>query len=127
MASLASSITAPANYAIREYIHVGQETAVLTISLFVLGFVFGPCIWGPVSEIWGRRWSMLPATFLMGVFSIGFAVSENAASVFICRFFMGLFGSAPVSNVSAAMGDLWEPKQRGKPVVWYAVSVGTYN
>jgi MFS family permease len=123
MASLASSITAPANNAIAAYINVSHEASVLTISLFVLGFVFGPCIWGPVSEIWGRRWSMLPATFAMGVFSIGFAVSENAASVFITRFFMGFFGSAPVSNVSAALGDLWEPKQRGKAVVWYAVSV----
>jgi hypothetical protein len=123
MASLASSITAPANNAIAEYISVSHEASVLTISLFVLGFVFGPCIWGPMSEIWGRRWSMLPATFAMGVFGIGFAVSENAASVFVTRFFMGFFGSAPVSNVSAALGDLWEPKQRGKAVVWYAVSV----
>jgi hypothetical protein len=123
VASLASSITAPANYEIGKYVGVSQEVSVLTISLFVLGFVFGPSIWGPTSEIWGRRWSMLPATFIMGLFGIGFAVAEDAQTVFICRFFMGLFGSAPVSNVSAALGDLWEPKERGKAVVWYAVSV----
>ena len=123
MASLASSITAPANGAIGGYIDVSAEVSVLTISLFVLGFVFGPCVWGPASEIWGRRWSMLPPTFLMGVFAIGFAVSENAASVFVTRFFMGFFGSAPNVNVSAALGDLWEPKERGKAVVWYAVAV----
>jgi hypothetical protein len=123
MASLASSITAPANTAIASYLGINHSASVLTISLFVLGFVFGPCVWGPFSEIWGRRLSMLPATFAMGVFGIGFAVSDTAASVFVTRFFMGFFGSAPVSNVSAALGDLWVPRERGKAVVFYAVCV----
>lgn len=55
---------------------------------------------------------MLPAVFCLGLFSIGTATSQNAQSVFITRFFAGLFGSAPVSNVSAALGDMWNPKAR---------------
>jgi hypothetical protein len=31
---------------------------------------------------------------------------------FITRFFGGVFGSAPVSNISAALGDIWEVKAR---------------
>ena len=49
--------------------------------------------------------------------------SGNAASVFITRFFGGLFGSAPVSNVAASLGDIWEPKVRGMAMVFYAVAV----
>jgi MFS family permease len=66
---------------------------------------------------------MLPAVFCLGLFSIGTATSQNAASVFITRFFSGLFGSAPVSNVSAALGDMWSPKARGTAVTFYAVAV----
>ena len=66
---------------------------------------------------------MLPAMFGLGLFSIGTATSKNAAAIFITRFFGGVFGSAPVSNVSAALGDLWDPKARGTAVSFYAVAV----
>ena len=88
-----------------------------------LGFAFGPLLWAPISEIWGRRVSMLPALVGLGLFSIGTATSRNAASIFITRFFGGIFGSAPVSNVSAALGDIWSPKERGMAVTFYAVAV----
>lgn len=66
---------------------------------------------------------MLPAMFCLGLFSIGTATSKNAQSIFITRFFGGVFGSAPVANVSAALGDMWSPKARGTAVVFYAVAV----
>ena len=61
--------------------------------------------------------------FCLGLFSIGTATSKNAASILITRFFGGIFGSAPVSNVSAALGDVWAPKSRGVAVTFYAVAV----
>jgi len=66
---------------------------------------------------------MLPAMFCLGLFSIGTATAQNAQTVFITRFFGGLFGSAPVSNVSAALGDIWDAQARGIAVTFYAVAV----
>lgn len=86
-------------------------------------FAFGPLMWAPISELWGRRMSMLPALVGLALFSVGTGVSRNAQSIIICRFFSGLFGSAPVSNVSAALGDIWMPKARGTAVTFYAVAV----
>ncbi|KAH7336073.1 major facilitator superfamily domain-containing protein [Rhexocercosporidium sp. MPI-PUGE-AT-0058] len=122
-ASLGSSIIAPAEDAIADYVGVSKEVTVLVISLYILGFAFGPLCWAPVSEIWGRRMSLLPAMFCLGLFSIATAVGKNAPTIFITRFFAGLFGSAPVSNVAAALGDIWEPKSRGTAVTFYAVAV----
>lgn len=122
-ASLGSSIIAPAEPDIAEYVGVSVEVTVLIISLFVIGFAVGPIAWAPISEIWGRRWSLLPATAAMAIFSIGTATSKNAASVFTTRFFAGVFGSAPVSNVGAAMGDIWAPRVRGTAIAFYAVAV----
>lgn len=122
-ASLGSSIIAPAKNAIAKYVGVSREVTVLSISLYIIGFAFGPLCWAPMSEIWGRRWSMLPAMFALGIFSIGTAVAKNAETIFLTRFFAGVFGSAPVSNVGAALGDLYHPKERGMAVTFYAVAV----
>ncbi|KAF2802456.1 MFS general substrate transporter [Mytilinidion resinicola] len=122
-ASTASSIIGPAGNTIAEYASVSREVSVLSVSLYILGFGFGPLCWAPISEIWGRRWSILPAFFILGLFSIGTAVSKNAASIFLTRFFAGLFGSAPVSNVSAALGDIWDPKVRGSAINFYGIMV----
>ena len=122
-ASLGSSIISPAEDAIMAYTHISSEVAVLPISFYILGFAFGPLLWAPISEVWGRKLSMEPAMFCLGLFSIGTATSTSAASIFITRFFGGVFGSAPVSNVSAALGDMWAPKARGTAVTFYAVAV----
>ena len=66
---------------------------------------------------------MLPAMFFLGAASIGTAVSKNAAAIFITRFLGGVFGSAPVSNVSAALGDIWVPSERGPAVILYSIAV----
>jgi multidrug resistance protein len=122
-ASAGSSIIAPAEDAISEHFHISTELTVLVVSLYVLGFALGPLCWAPLSEIAGRKLSLLPAMVCLALFSIGTATSQSAASVFVTRFFSGVFGSAPVSNVSAALGDMYEPKARGIAVSLYAVAV----
>ena len=59
----------------------------------------------------------------LALFSVGTATAQTPTALFVTRFFGGLFGSAPVSNVSAALGDLWSPKARGTAVTFYAVAV----
>jgi MFS family permease len=122
-ASLGSSIISPANATIATYVDVSTEIMIFSVSLYLLGFAFGPMLWAPISETWGRRLSILPAMTCLGIFSIGTAVSKNAESVFITRFFGGLFASAPVSNVTAAMGDLYSPYQRGTAIAALTVNV----
>lgn len=121
--SLASSSISPAIQDIAQTFGVSNELAIASVSLYVLGFAFGPSCWGPLSEIWGRRWSMLPAMVILGCFIIGTATSKNIQSVLITRFFSGIFGSAPVSNVSAALGDMWSLQVRGTAMCFYAIAV----
>ncbi|QKX55516.1 uncharacterized protein TRUGW13939_02609 [Talaromyces rugulosus] len=121
--SLGSSITTPADDTIAIYIGVSDELVVLDLSLYVLGFMLGPIIWAPMSEIWGRRVSILPAVFCQALFCIATGVSKDASSIFVTRFFAGFFGSAPISNVTAALGDMWSREKRGTAVSWYAVAV----
>lgn len=121
--SFGSSVISPAGPTIARYLGVGHEVTVLNVSLYVLGFAVGPILWAPISEVWGRKISMLPPLFCLGLFSVGASVSKNAESLFICRFFGGVFGSAPISNVSAGLGDLWSREARGTAVSLYAIMV----
>jgi MFS family permease len=121
--SQASAIISPASEAISEHFDISSEVTVLNVSLYIVGFAVGPLMWAPVSELFGRKWSILPAMYALTLFSIGTATSKTPASMFITRFFGGAFGSAPVSNVSAALGDIYEPKARGFAVSLYAVAV----
>ncbi|PWY86778.1 MFS general substrate transporter [Aspergillus heteromorphus CBS 117.55] len=121
--ALGSSILAPGQSAIAEYVNVSEEVAVLATSLYILGWAVGPALWGPVSEVYGRRLGMLPAVFCLGLFSVGTAASKNAASIFITRFIGGVFGSAPISNVGAALSDLYNPKERGTAVTFLAMCI----
>lgn len=119
-ASLGSSIIAPGEASISRDFSVSAEISVLCISLYILGFALGPVLWAPISELWGRRWGMLPAMAGLALFSIGTATSENIQSILVTRFFAGICGSSPVSNVSATLGDIWAPAERGLAVAFYA-------
>ncbi|KAL9101809.1 MAG: hypothetical protein Q9163_002980 [Psora crenata] len=108
-----SSIFSTAATATASRYNVGTEVTVLGTSLFVLGFAFGPIVWGPMSELYGRRSPLLLGIFGMSVFQIGVAVAQNIYTIFICRFFAGLFGSSTLAVVAGALADFWDPVQRG--------------
>nr|POF14047.1 putative mfs-type transporter [Quercus suber] len=121
-ANFGSSIVSPAEDAIAAYVNVSREAAVLCVSLYIIGFAIGPLLWAPVSEIWGRRWGTLPQMFCLSLLSIGTARSENAATIFSLRLLGGIFASAPVSNVSASISDMWEPVARGVAQSLYSIA-----
>jgi MFS family permease len=103
--------------------HVGNEVALLGLSLLLAGFGLGPLIWAPLSEVYGRRPAVMIPYFIAGVFSIGTATAKDIQTVMITRFFAGFFGSAPVTNTGGVLGDIWNPKHRGIALVGYAFAV----
>jgi DHA1 family multidrug resistance protein-like MFS transporter len=82
---------------------VSPEVMVLAVSLFVLGFAFGPIIFGPLSELYGRKRPLFVGIFIFAIFQIPVAVAQNLQTIFICRFLGGLFASAPLAIVSSSL------------------------
>ena len=60
---------------------------------------------------------------MLSLLSFGSARSPNICSLLLTRFLAGLFGSAPVSNVSAAIGDIWTARYRAIAGTFYALAV----
>ncbi|OJJ50733.1 hypothetical protein ASPZODRAFT_2105078 [Penicilliopsis zonata CBS 506.65] len=118
--TFASSVFSSATRATSRHFHVSPEVMVLGVSLFVLGFSFGPLFFGPLSELYGRRNPLLIGYFIFAIFQIPVAVAQNLQTIFLCRFFGGLFGSAPLAIAGGALADIFNPVDRGVAMAAFA-------
>lgn len=84
--TFASSVFSPALPYISEEYGISREVSVLGISLFVLGYVFGPLLFAPCSELYGRKISILTPMFIFACFSAATATASNIQTIFITRF-----------------------------------------
>jgi MFS family permease len=82
-----------------EKLRVSEEVMIQVTSLFMLGFAFGPIIFGPLSELYGRKRPMFLGMFVLAIFQVPVAVAWNLQTIFICRFLGGVLASAPLAIV----------------------------
>lgn len=105
----------------------------------VLGYVFGPLLWGPLSERYGRKNIFLVAFVPYIGFQIGCALSPNVGALLVFRFLGGVFASSPLtkyvfppSNRSnhfddfessgGVIADMWGPKERGNALALFSLA-----
>lgn len=100
-----------------------QVVAILGITLYVLGFALGPIVYGPLSELYGRRNLLIISSFGFTLFQFAVATGENLQTILICRFFAGCVGAAPLAVSPAAMSDMYDNYTRGKVVAIFALTV----
>ncbi|KAJ8104404.1 major facilitator superfamily domain, general substrate transporter [Lipomyces tetrasporus] len=101
---------------------ISTEVFIVGLSLFVLGFAIGPAVWGPLSELYGRRILWVTTHIAMVAFLGGSAGSQNIATLLILRFFAGTFGGSPLVNSGGTIADLFPPAQRGLALTIYCVA-----
>lgn len=110
--TLASAIgSGTYNYVSAEF-GVSKEVAELTTSMYLVGFAIGAPFLAPLCEEVGRLSIYIIGMLLFSLFQIGAATSQNMASLAICRFFAGFFGTTPLSNAGGSIADIWEPDMR---------------
>ena len=66
-------------------------------------------MWGPLSELYGRKIPLYTGFVVMAIFQIPVGAAQNLATILICRFIGGVFGCAPLAVVGGAMADVWQP------------------
>jgi MFS family permease len=87
---------------------------------FDQGFVFGPIVFGPASEVFGRRVPLFAGYFAFLVFQIPVAVAQNLETIMLGRFFGGFAASAPLAVVGGALADIWGPIDRAYAICAFA-------
>ncbi|RSL49539.1 hypothetical protein CEP54_012399 [Fusarium duplospermum] len=117
---LASAIMAPGVPLIMaEFETSNDEVATFMVSVFVLGFAFGPLLMAPLSELYGRTPVYHVCNTLFIIFSIGCALSQNIGMLIAFRFLSGFVGVATVTCGSGTIADMVPPEKRGAAMsIW---------
>lgn len=122
-ATVGSSIFSNATGVVANEYGVSREVGTLATSLFVLGYAFGPIIWAPFSELYGRRIPITIAAFGFSLFTIAVATAQDLQTIMLCRFFSGFFGSAPLAITAAIFADMFGNETRGLAIAVFSATV----
>jgi len=89
------------------------------VSVYVLGFAFGPLVIAPLSEMWGRLKLYHSCSFLFLVCTIICAVSTSMNMLIVFRFLAGSVGAAPLALGGGTIADLIPREQRATAMaIW---------
>jgi multidrug resistance protein len=99
-----------------------EEVAILQVSLMVFGFMIGPLLWSPLSELFGRKPVYVIALFIYSIFNIPCAVAKNIETVLVCRFFGGFFASCALTLAGGSISDLFPTETRGYAIAYFAAA-----
>lgn len=95
--------------------------ATFVVSVYVLGFAFGPLLAAPMSETYGRAICYNIANVAFIIFTVGTALSQNMGMLIGFRFLMGFAGSTPITNGGGSVSDMFPVEQRGKAMALWAM------
>lgn len=121
--SMGSAMFSAGTAQVAEQYHVGWSVATLGTTLFVFGFASGPVIWGPLSELYGRRIVLLCSAFGYMCFTFATAVCKDLQLIMLCRFFSGFIGAAPLVVAPAAFTDMFSARYRGTAVTIFVLTI----
>ncbi|KAL4939117.1 hypothetical protein BDV06DRAFT_199502 [Aspergillus oleicola] len=117
---LASSMFAPGIEGVmRDFHSTDSMLASFVVSVFVLGYVVGPFVIAPMSELYGRVPCYHACNLLFLIFTIACAVSQDMPQIIVFRLFAGVAGVCPITIGSGTIADMTvQEKRAGIMAVW---------
>lgn len=85
----------------------------LSNALYLIFMGLSPCFWGPLSQVYGRRWICVISAFLFTVMSIGTALAPNLVAFYIFRMLTAFQGTSFLIVGTSCIGDIFTPTERG--------------
>lgn len=106
----ASSAYSASTNTLIDRFHVSRTVIILGVALFVLGFSFGPLLFGPFAQVFGHRPVYIATFICFTAMSFGVSESPNIGSLLTFRFLGGVFGSSSLNNTPASVADITTPQ-----------------
>lgn len=96
-----------------------NELATFVVSVYLLGYAFGPLLLAPLSELHGRMIIYNVCNVLYLIFTIACAVAPNLSALIVFRLLAGTVGSAPLTIGAGSLADMIRAENRGLAMsVW---------
>ncbi|KAF4340704.1 fluconazole resistance (FLU1) [Fusarium beomiforme] len=98
----------------------GNPELALPISLFLAGYVFGPLLFGPLSEIQGRKYVLQAVFIVYIIFTLACALAPNWPSMLVFRLVSGICSSSPSTLGGGIIADIHSDlTQRGRALTYF--------
>ncbi|KAH6707861.1 putative polyamine transporter 4 [Leptodontidium sp. MPI-SDFR-AT-0119] len=120
--TIGTSAYTPAIPIVMKRFNVEREVALLPLSLYTFGFVVGPMVAAPMSEIYGRRivyWIAMPLSM---TFTAIAGSANNFPLLVVMRLLAGMSGSGPLAIGAGTISDIWDRKNSGKAALGYVMA-----
>jgi multidrug resistance protein len=95
--------------------------ATFVVSIYLLGFAFGPLIVAPLSEMYGRWIIYTVCNVFFVIFAVACALATNMGMLVAFRFLHGVAGVAPLTIGGGTIADLMPVEKRGGAMAIYAI------
>lgn len=93
--------------------------ATLVVSVFMVGMAAGLLLTAGLSEVYGRCTIIHATNVLFVVFGAAAAVSRSLGQLVGFRLLQGVVAAAPPAVGGGVIGDLFEPRERGRATAIY--------
>ena len=95
-----------------------QQQLALPMCVFLVGYIFGPLAFGPLSETYGRRIILLITFTGYTIFTLACALAPSWPALLVFRFFVGLCISAPYTLAGGICADVYsDAAHRGRAIM----------
>ena len=119
---LASSMFAPGvPEVMTEFKSTDINLSSFVVSVYVLGYAFGPIIIAPLSELYGRLPLYHTCNVLFVILTVACALSSDLNMLIGFRFLEGTFGSAPLTIGGGTIADMIIQEKRGGVMAIWAM------
>ncbi|RAK99555.1 MFS transporter [Aspergillus ibericus CBS 121593] len=103
---LASSMFTPGLRGVMSDFHTTNATLGSVVTVFVLGYMVGPFVIAPLSEIYGRVPVYHVCNVLFYVFTVVCAVAQTLPQLIVFRLLAGVGGACPLTIGSGTVADM---------------------
>ncbi|KAK3377859.1 major facilitator superfamily domain-containing protein [Podospora didyma] len=99
----------------------GTDGTIINVvnAVYLLVMGISPIVWGPMSEVYGRRRINQITAVLFCASSIGTALAPNLAAFFVFRVLTAFQGTAFILVGSACIADIYHPTERATALGWF--------
>ena len=105
---MSSSLPSGAISTLNDAFHVSSnQQSTLPVALFLVGYIIGPILFGPMSESYGRKLCFVTSFGLYTVFTMACALTKSWPLFLLFRFFVGTGASAPQAVLGGMYSDLY--------------------
>ncbi|WP_270965014.1 multidrug effflux MFS transporter [Campylobacter upsaliensis] len=111
IAPLSTDMYLPALSQVKQSFETSEFLTQLSLASFFIAFALGQLIYGPLSDVFGRKIPALVGIFLFMLSSLFCVIIDNIYIFIILRFFEALGGCAGVVIARAIVNDLFELKE----------------